>query len=264
MMRKFKSSHVIFTGLLLLLVGCLSLASLCGWVLTWCMNAALPIKHVALTAGVASLGLLTLIVQALRTWRYTNRLVYYAQTPLSLKFQAQVVESGLDPHHMVLIQSSLPIAFCFGFLRPRTCVSTGLLEMLPRAQIEAVLWHEEYHRQRFDPLRLLLIEVVRGTLFFLPIVREWHTFFKVTLELEADRYAVEHTNKAALAGALHRILSYGPALTSRSDVAIAGLSVNAVRIAALLGERSPVQQVSARSMVYSSALLLVLCLILMV
>ena len=263
MINKTKSAHGAFTGLFVLVLGCVSLVSMCGWFLSWCMSA-IPIKQIVLMAGLVSIGLVTLIWQAWRTCRCTNQLVHYAQIPMPLKFKTQVVEFGLDPQHIVLIQSPQPIALCFGFLRPRICLSTGLLELLSQTQIKAALLHEDYHRQRFDPLRLLVIEAITAALFFLPIVREWRVIFKIKLELDADHHAVQKTGKAALAGALHRILSYGSAPTSLSNIVAAGLNASAARIAALLGERSPVQQVSVKSILYSATVLWVLCLILMV
>lgn len=263
-MNNTKSSQGILIGLLLLVVGCVSLVSLCGWFLNWCMSAALPTKHIVLMTGVVGIGLLTLMWQAWRTYRCTSRLVDYAQMPLPLTFQTQIVEFGLDPNHIVFIQSPQPFALCFGFLRPRICLSSGLLALLSKRQIKAALLHEDYHRQRFDPLRLLLAEAISGAFFFLPIVREWHVAFKIKLELDSDDHAVQKTDKAALAGALHRILSYGSAPPPLSNIVTAGLNANAARIAALLGERSPVQQVSHKSILSSTAVLWVLCLILMV
>lgn len=262
-MNKTKSSHSTFTGLFMLVLGCVSLVSLCGWFLKWCLNAV-PTKDIVLVTGLVGIGLLTLIWQAWRTYRCTTQLVHYAQIPLSVKFKAQVVEFELDPQHIVLIQSPQPIALCFGFLRPRICLSTGLLELLSQTQIKAALLHEDYHRQRFDPLRLLLIEAITTALFFLPIVREWRIIFKIKLELAADHHAVQKTGKAALAGALHRILSYGSAPAPLSNIVAARLNANAARIAALLGERSTPQQISNKSILYSTAVLWILCLILMV
>ncbi|MCC6611866.1 MAG: M56 family metallopeptidase [Anaerolineae bacterium] len=262
MLKKAKSNHGVFTGPLMLVLGCVSLMSMCGWILNWCLNA-LPIKQGTLLLGLVGIGLLILFWQAWRTYRYVNQLICYGQLPLPSGFETQVVEFGLDPDHIVLIQSPQPTALCFGFLRPGICISTGLLELLSRAQIKAALLHEDYHRQRFDPLRLLLAQAIAGALFFLPIVREWHAIFKIKLELDADHYAIQRTGKAAMAGALQCILSYGLAPASMPNVVTASLNANAARIAALLGERSPVQQVSRRSILSSTAILWVLCLILM-
>ena len=264
MTNNMRSSPGIFVGPLLLVVGCVSLVTLCGWFLNWCMSATLPIKHIGLMAGIVGIGLLTLIWQAWRTYRCTSQLIECAQMPLPLTFQTQIVEFGLDPDRIVFIQSPRPVALCFGFFRPRICLSSGLLELLSQRQIKAALFHEDYHRQRFDPLRLLLAEAIAGALFFVPIVREWHVTFKIKLELDADDHAIQKTDKAALAGALHRILSYGSSPTLLSSIVTAGLSANEARIAALCGERSPAQRVSRKSILASTAVLWVLCLILMI
>jgi hypothetical protein len=137
--------------------------------------------------------------------------------------------------------------------------------LLPSAQLQAVLLHEDYHRQRFDPLRILVVRTISAALFFLPFVREWRRLFEIKLELDADRYAVHQTSKAALAGALHRLLNYSPSPLSISEAGIitAGLSANTARIAALLGERAEPERISLKSVISSTAILWGICFILM-
>jgi Zn-dependent protease with chaperone function len=118
------------------------------------------------------IGLWTVIRQAWQTSRRTSQLLNLAQTELSQPLQALVAELGLESH-IVLIRLNTPVAFCFGFLKPRICLSTALVELPSPAQIKAALWHEEYHRQRLDPLRILLIEAAGAIFFFLPAVRGW-------------------------------------------------------------------------------------------
>ena len=261
-MNKPKSFYGLFTALLTLALSCISLANLCGWLWTWCMNAT-PIKQFFFTLGLLIIGVLTLVWQAGRTIRCTRQLLRFAQIPLSSHLEAQIVGVGLDPSWFILIRAAQPLTFCFGFLRPRICLSTGLAELLTQPQLRAALLHEEYHRKRFDPLRLLLAEALGTAFFFLPIVQEWRTSFKIRLELDADQYAVRKTGKAALAGALHRLLIYTPTSVPMANVITAGISANNARIAALLCERSAVhQEISRKSFLCSVAILLVICLLL--
>jgi hypothetical protein len=135
------------------------------------------------------------------------------------------------------------------------------MELLSVPQLQAALLHEDHHRRRFDPLRILIVEALSAALFFLPVVQEWRLLYKIQLELDADNYAADKAGKAALAGALHRLLSFSPG--SASGVVTAGLSANSARIAALLGERSTPQQISTRSLLSSAVILWVICLLLM-
>lgn len=260
MMDKLRPSYRLFTSLLILALACISLGSLCGWLWTRCVNTA-PINALYFIVAPFIIGVLTITWQAWRTIRCTRQLLQYSQIPLTSELEAQIIGLGLDPAWFILIQSSHPLTFCFGFLRPRICLSTGLNEILTRPQLRAALLHEEYHRKRFDPLRLLLAEAVSKALFLLPVVHEWLAVFKIQLELDADQYAIRKTGKAALAGTLHRLLSYEPLPVANAITA--GLSANNARIAALLGERSAVHtHISRKSLLCSAAILMMLCFLL--
>lgn len=262
-MTSNKSKPTLFTGLLMLALACLSLVNLCSWVIHWCLGANF-VKQGLLTAGLLAIGFFTLVWQLWRTSRYTRQLLSYAHIPLTSHLESLVAELGFNTSRVVLVQAPQPIAFCFGFLRPRICVSTSLIELLSTSQLRAALLHEDYHRRRFDPLRILLVEAVGGALFFLPVVQEWRTLYKIKLELDADRYAVEKAGKPALAGALHRLLNYSVSPVSASNVVTAGISANSARIAVLLGDRSAPQQISAKSFIRSAFVLWVLCFLLMI
>jgi len=257
-----KPTYTLFTGLLMLSLACLSFFSLCNWVMSGCLESGF-IKQAGLAALLLTIGLFAIAWQIWRTSRYTRQLMNHAYLPLPPHVEALVAEFGPDVSQVTLIQSSKPIAFCFGFLRPRICLSTGLVELLSVPQLRAALLHEDYHRQHFDPLRILMIEALGAALFFLPVVQEWRMLYKIKLELDADSYAVARVGKATLAGALHRLLSFSPGSAAASGVVTAGLSANSARIAALLGERSTPQQISPRSFLISALILWVLCLLLM-
>lgn len=257
-----KSRPTLFTGLLMLALVCISLVNLCSWVINWCLEANF-VKQGILTVGLLAIGFFTLVWQLWRTSRYTKQLLSYTHIPLTSDMESLTAELGFDATRVALVQAPQPIAFCFGFLRPRICLSTGLVELLSTPQLRAALLHEDYHRRRFDPLRILLVEAIGGALFFLPVVQEWRTLYKIKLELEADRYAVERAGKPALAGALHRLLNYSVSPVSVSKGVTAGISANSARIAALLGDRSAPQHISAKSFVHSALILWVLCLLLM-
>jgi len=257
-----KPKPILFAALVMVTLACLSVINWCSWISQRCLGADF-VKPIALIAALLTIGLFSFIWQARRTSRYTHQLLNYAHIALPSRLESVITEFGLDTSQVIFIQSPQPTAFCFGFLRPRICLSTGLIDLLSMPQLWAVLLHEDYHRRRFDPLRILLVEAIGTALFFLPVVQEWRTLYKIKLELSADRYAVEKAGKAALAGALHRLVSYSAASRSFPSVVTAGISANSARIAALLGERSTPHQLSAKSFIGSIANLWALCLLLM-
>ncbi|GAB4577352.1 MAG: hypothetical protein Fur0022_00830 [Anaerolineales bacterium] len=218
-----------------------------------------------LGGGLLVFGIGTLIWKVWQTRRGLDSILQgTAPYPLPEKLMAALPRAELQKS-IVVVASSEPIAFCFGFFRPRICLSLGLIELLSPHQLKATLLHEEHHRHSYDPLRILLIETLSTILFFLPVFREWAEITKVRLELAADGYAIANVGKSALAGALHRLLSGGRGISSpvQTGIAIAGLNTNAMRIASLLGDRTVPLLISAPGFLQSSFGLGVICLLLM-
>jgi len=250
-------------SLFVLALLCTGLVNLCGWLSSWCPNAT-PVKQIVLATGLAGIGLLAITQRVRRTSHRITPFLAVSQTEFSPFLRKVITECGLDSSHVILIRSSRPLAFCFGFWRPRICLSTGFTERLSPPQLRAVLLHEDYHRRRFDPLRILLVDTLGAALFFLPAVQEWREVFKTRLELDADRYAAHKAGKAALAGALHCLLTYSSSSLPMTGMITAELGANATRIAALLDEHPTPQRVSRRSLLQSAAVIWIICLLLMV
>lgn len=133
-----------------------------------------------------------------------------------------------DPD-VTVIEEQTPIAFCVGHVRPRVCISTGALEVLGSDELEAVLAHERHHRTARDPLRLAAARVLRGSLFFLPVLRTITESYAAAIELDADRAALRASggSSAALAGALL-------ALSASEDRAMVGIAPE--RVDHLIGQ----------------------------
>ncbi|QPC83119.1 M56 family metallopeptidase [Phototrophicus methaneseepsis] len=264
MMKASKSTHNLFTGILIIATICISTLSLCGWLIAWCLDGA-NVKRPLFLGILLIVGIVILLWQIWRTQSCTKELLNLVKVDMPADVRTLISGRNIDPEKVVLVQSSEPTAFCFGFLNPQVCLSTGLVNLLSKKQLQAVLLHEDYHRQRCDPLRILLLNTLCSTLFFLPFVQEWRRLFEIQLELNADQYAVELTGKGALAGALYQLLSHAshPTLINNKGVVAAGLSANNLRVAALLGNRSTPERISLRSIISTTFILWVLCFILM-
>ncbi len=254
------------TGLIVLLTlatACLSLSVLCERLLLphpgvpprWLMGPG---------AGLMAIAGVALVRRSLRASRQLSLLHALAETDLPQPMRALADQLGLDRWSLVVINSPEPQAFCYGLMKPRICVSAGLIEYLSGNQLRAVLLHEDYHRLHFHPLRILLLDALSSAFFFLPVVGELCAIQRIKLELDADQYAVDQAGKAALAGALHRLLTR-PAQQQAHvpGAAIAGFSVTEARVAYLLGEREPSPRLSMRSLALSAPVLLVACMIIL-
>ena len=241
----------------------------------WLINGLIPFWAVCCytmrlgerAPGVVGLAVIAILlfglgVLASRLWkthRFVSQLDSAAMTVPPARLAQILSEAGLT-RHTVVLATDIPLAFCSGFLRPRLCLSTGLANALNERELKAVLWHEDYHRRHFDPLRGLLAEALAATLFFLPVAAELRDLFLTTIELEADRHAARLVGRPPLAGALHKLLTH-PLAVRLPAVGVAGLSATEARVAALLGDSSATPRLAPHKLIASSAILMLVCLL---
>jgi Zn-dependent protease with chaperone function len=213
-------------------------------------------------AVILIIGLSRLIIRLWKTRRFVACLTASTVLP-SPRLARLTADLGLSPHVGVL-EAEAPLAFCVGLFRPRIYLSTSLVDALDERELKAVLLHEDHHRRHRDPLRTLLVDILGLTLFFLPIAGELRSLFTVSAELEADRYAAYRAGRPSLAGALYKLLSHPLAVRLPQTVGLNGLSLaeaHHLRLAQLLGDPTPPQHFSPRSLLASGIILLVGCLL---
>jgi Zn-dependent protease with chaperone function len=134
-----------------------------------------------------------------------------------------------------IVNLAEPIAFCYGHLRPRVLVTTGLIELLPPPELEAVLLHEREHMRRLDPLKVALGKLLASIGFFLPILGALYQRFLVEKELAADRaVTVAQRNEASLGAALIRLVEQQTLV--RPPLSAGASEALEARIDALLGD----------------------------
>lgn len=146
------------------------------------------------------------LVRTLRAYRRERRLLgALPVTPVGTgPLHECAARAGVG---LFTLPSSRPAAFCAGLLRPRLVVSTGLLERLDAEEQRAVLCHELVHARSREPLKCLLARMAARTFFWLPALGALLDRYLLVKELAADRDAVSRTSRAALAGALSRVMA---------------------------------------------------------
>jgi Zn-dependent protease with chaperone function len=153
-------------------------------------------------------------------------------------------------------------AFCYGWLRPRICVTTSLLNSLTLEEVEAVLQHERHHLQQRDPLRSLLWTILDGACWWTENVREQA---QLQCELAADRAVIAAGGRQALASALLKLISSPQGSPRNNGLALSGISVTEARIDQLLQPNrvsSPSTSFSLRHIApIASAIAMVLCVV---
>lgn len=121
-----------------------------------------------------------------------------------------------------------------GLVRPTVFCGDSVASLLEPPQQRAVLLHERGHQLVRDPIRLVGIEAVERSLGFLPMVRRVTTRARARLEIQADRYALDHgVSRRDLARALIQLSDLPPA------TAAGFAEVTEERIRALAGNSHP-------------------------
>lgn len=187
----------------------------------------------AIGAGLAS-GLRTLVRQHRQT-RLLLRACLAAPSRRHRAAESVARRLGLRGR-LDVVDVAAPLAFCYGYLRPRILVSRGLVAALPRRELAALLLHEREHLRQRDPLKVALGKLCASAVFFVPAVGALYRRYLVEKELAADNAAIAAQGSAAsLAAALALFLERGagpgaPALAAGADEALEA------RLDALLGD----------------------------
>lgn len=201
-------------------------------------------------------GLAGFVRQIWRTRRVIRQLLHVAQ-PSDSAWLARLVGAGLAGR-VDLIQTPVPLAFCYGFIQPRVCISTGLVALLAPDALAALLWHEYYHLLRGEPLRMALGRAWTAMFFFLPLAQAFYSRYLVAKEIDADRYAcAQQGSPAALATALYVLLDWpeGPPDPAVPRATGAGATDALAERVAWLEGQSPPRTLPLRAAAGSGALL---------
>lgn len=133
-----------------------------------------------------------------------------------------------------VVEARRPFAFAYGWLRPRVCVSTGLVDRLDQHELEAVLHHEGWHVARRDPLRILMAQTVGAAFGVVPEIRRMVHHYVLAIEVAADRHVVATMgHPRSLASALAKTMAPPvsmPAFEGHAEARAAALAGAAPRL----------------------------------
>ena len=114
-----------------------------------------------------------------------------------------------------VVDGAEALAFCAGLVRPRVYVTTGAIDALTLDQLHAVLAHEDHHRRRRDPMRLVTLRVLAEAFYFLPALAASAERYAALAEVAADAAAVRNAGRPAVAGAL---IAFAPSPDAASTI----------------------------------------------
>lgn len=152
-----------------------------------------PILHglpiLALAGGLAyTLIRRTRLVR--RGWALVRRLPSRPPRPNEPLFTIAARHDALSQTRVLGSESRNP-AFTAGLLRPRIYLTETLIDGLTERELEAVLLHELQHCRRRDPLRGVVASALGDIFFWIPLVRDAISHFRVRTEFAADDAARE-------------------------------------------------------------------------
>jgi hypothetical protein len=196
------------------LAGVAALAATILGALTACIFFVAELDRIPLSALLLVTLALASAAGCLRTlWAYWRARRLLAALPLEAVEGPLAQIAAVANVRLYVTPARRPAAFCFGLLRPRVVITSGLVERLSPDEQAAVVWHEAEHARSHEPLRCLLARLAANTFFWIPLLRGLLDRFLLVKEIAADRRAVARTSKSALAGALYEVAS-GPSLAS--------------------------------------------------
>jgi len=136
---------------------------------TW-MGVGSAVTYIII--GVAFLGFQYLISPAIVGWTMKIKWVSEKESPELHQMVAELAEKARLPKPRVGIsQLSIPNAFAFGRTQRdgRVCVTQGILKLLSKDELKAVLGHELSHIKHRDMMIITLISVI-------PLIMYWIAF----------------------------------------------------------------------------------------
>lgn len=186
---------------------------------------SIPFTLSFISAIVLIIGLLTLGVQIIKTRLYLKRnMGKKVFVPSVVKRIAS--ELNLDGK-VDIIKDKNRFSFCYGIIRPRICLSTGLIKTLNNKELKAVILHESYHLRNYDPLKIVIGASITRMLFFIPALKDLQKYYVLAKEIAADSIATQNVGKQPLISSLSKLITLNnpkfsgvAAFASRDDLEI--------------------------------------------
>lgn len=163
-----------------------------------------PLFLIILVVIILLIGMLTLTVQILKTKRFLKKnLSRKILIPATLK--SITSELNLDGK-INIVKDDNKFSFCYGLVKPKICLSTGLLKDLTKIELKAVILHESYHLKNHDPLKILLGKTSAVMFFFIPLFREVQNYYAFSKEIAADEVVIKKGHKHSLLSVLSKLM----------------------------------------------------------
>src|SRR2546430_4624318 len=181
----------------------------------------------AIVSGLAASGVISLLV-----WRYGNAAVIRKFAPRDVNAGEEWVQvyvnllgefEGVSRVHLRIVETNENLALAVGGKDRTILVSTGLLKLLEKDEIETVVAHELMHLKHHDAEFKVFSRVLSRILFFDPFSKFFDPAVHREREYLADEMGGRATGRpAALASALLKIANSGTPAKATWGLSILG------------------------------------------
>ena len=146
---------------------------------------------------IAGLLLLIVLIVCKRIWRQFFYSKNYKSTyPFNRKGK-----------QIYILPTEEVAAFTIGLFRPKVVMSEGMLQTFSDEEMDAIIFHEEYHQTNRDPLKLFCFTLLAEGMIYIPILKGLLQRYHVYQELAADKYAMRKMeSKFELGSALLKLI----------------------------------------------------------
>jgi Zn-dependent protease with chaperone function len=142
--------------------------------------------------------------QIIELFQVKKKIVLAKNNQLTEKINREFNRKQVD---ITVIESMEPVAFTMGFLKPKIVLSSTLISILDKAELEAVVYHETAHQKYYDPLKVFVLQIISEAMWYIPLTKWSYQNYKIMIELVADEYAVKRMgSELGLGSALLKLI----------------------------------------------------------
>lgn len=274
-MSKYQSSlllivSLVISGIIMLQMSIYMFSSLAGWNMkfnliavchSWLKSLGLSsLKYVldGLVIYTLVFSLWKIGSQLFQSQRMKRRLQQYKEKKLTTEMNQKY---GRGTEEIIVFSYPTPTAFTMGLITPKIILSTGLIHYLSHEELDAVIYHEMYHKDQLDPLKVCLLSLSSSILWYIPIQKWLYHQFNIIQEILADKFAIKKQETSVnISSALLKMIHIGKKEKMPFKyVSFAATSVN-YRIESLLNPINGTQmQLPLKIIIKSSIIFSLIC-----
>ena len=198
-------------------------------------NVSIPLVF-GIFIGIISTSLVIFVLSILFYVIKTKRFVSTLLTKKVNSHQIKELTQKLDLSGKVQVfESDHFIAFTYGYLSPRICISNRYLLSLDDKELEAVLMHEKDHLTKRDPLKILILKSLVNAFFYIPVMRSISNEFQASREIDIDKKVMlDQKTDENIGSALLKILKSNLQLEDQSKLAIGPFGYSKDRVKGII------------------------------